>query len=684
MGLRGQGQFGRKAAAEQWQPMRSSLPTRASAPHSALVETRRLRLRRTRLPMSDGEGEPALLTLRDGWVPECSSESATPHLVYGQCVGRSDPIPVVVRGCWAAGWRSVSQSDEPDAGVLARMLGARDSSSDPHVPVASGAYDDTSRPLVRLSEFLGACSLADTPPCSEKQAPYLKDCHIALHRRAAARDATAAGRATEAAPSTEHEEPRDGLLVPPPFADDALNGFWRLRPRLQGAHRSGAATAGAGAGAGAAAGRGAAAAAGSQSACDDSDEDDTLFLYAGGLGTGTGLHEDVVASHSWSASVRGAKSWMFWPPGRAAAIGLADASGDALVTDARSAGLWEAVGAAFREGLLGRRRPWPPAAQRASPVDAAWETDSAALPPLPEGPADLLAAAAEPLEWREGAGGPAQPAAHPGPGAVALLVQWPGDVVFVPAGWHHAVYNLPFEGAGARRAGPPLCISVNANWLSGSALPGLAALVLREVASARRMIADCISPGMGAAAPGVDAAEVDAAWEWQCQRMVRASARLDVADVCQLVFARAAAALGALRGELGAGSDDAAGGAAAWVGAAPSSFAPMQPALLLPDHAALLRRMHRDAARGALEAIALLEKDPFVAWLRAQPDAADSQCRRQAASVQGEGCAWRGESKAFHGCRMLGLGWFWQERLAAALREAAAVCVAPEQLGLQA
>lgn len=613
--------------------------------------------------MSDEDGTPAALTLRDGWVPECSPKFATPEFVYGECVGRSDPIPVVVRSCWAAGWRSASQSEESDAGLLARMLGVREAGSDPLVPVASGAYDDTSRPLVRLSEFVGACAYPDAPPRSGKPAPYLKDCHIVLHRQGAVRGA-ATGHAAEAAHPNEVEEPSDGILIPPPFADDALNGFWRLRPRLQMGPRQAVRIR-----AGAAADGGAATVAGRSAAPED--EDDTMFLYAGGMGSSTGLHEDVVASHSWSASARGAKAWMFWPPGRAAAIGLADASGDALVTDARSAGPWDVIGAEFREGLRHRLATSATPDGESLP-DAVWAAASAALPHLPKGPADLMAAAAEPLAWRKGDGETSQADARPGPGAVALLVQWPGDVVFVPAGWHHAVYNLPFGGESAREAGPPLCISVNANWLGGAALPGLAALVLREVAMARRMIADCVGPGLVAAGPGVDAALVDAGWEWQCQRMVRSSARLDVADVCQLVFARASTALDSLRGLQGTSSAHGAGGEGAWEGAAPSAFAPMQPALLQSEHAALLQRMHRDAAKGALEASALLGQDPLVAWLRAQPDAADAQCRGQASDVQGEGCAWSGESTAFDGCRMLGLGWFWQEHVVAALRDAAA------------
>lgn len=612
--------------------------------------------------MGDGDGEPAELSLRDGWVPECRPEVATPAFVYGACVARSDPIPVVVRDCWAAGWRNTSGSADLDDVLLARLLGSHEAATELLVPVASGAYDDALRPLVRLSDFIAASARLDATLCSGKPAPYLKDCHIALLRRAAA-----AGRSpdSEAAPG-ELMEPGDGLLIPPPFADDALNGFWRLRPQLQVrpvgcelADGQGSAS-------------GSAAAAAGCVATPVADDDDTMFLYAGGLGTSTGLHEDVVASHSWSASLRGAKAWMFWPPGRAAAIGLADASGDALVDDPRSAGPWAAIGAEFRKGLQLRcsktAQLWD-----APLAGAAWEAASAALPPMPKQREEMIAAAAAPLVWRNShssEGGGVVPG--PGAGAVALLVQWPGDVVFVPAGWHHAVYNLPFDGVSARGRGPPLCISVNANWLSGSALPGLAALVLREVATARRLIADCTGPGLVAAGLGVHAARVDAGWEWQCQRMVRASARLDVADVCQLVFARAGTALLGLGGAHERGSAHCTDRAEAWEGAPPSAFDPMQPALRLPGHAQLLQRMHRDAAKGALEAIALLRQDPLVAWLRSQPEAADAQCRRQARDVRGEPCAWSGESAAFDGCRMLGLGWFWHEHLVAALREACA------------
>jgi hypothetical protein len=165
--------------------------------------------------------------------------------------------------------------------------------------------------------------------------------------------------------------------------------------------------------------------------------EDYRFVYMGGSGTWTPLHHDVLASHSWSVNVCGAKVWLFAPPEASAAL-LYDAWGDLRWSDLRTPREKEALDAAAA------------AATAAAGVTA---------------PASGAAAAACPL------GPPQLP--------LSFCVQQRGDAVFVPSGWHHQVHNI---GA---------TISINHNWLNGASLGRVAAFLAGELARVRSSIADC-------------------------------------------------------------------------------------------------------------------------------------------------------------------------------------------------
>eukprot|EP00967_Tisochrysis_lutea_P156902 scaffold317240_cov31-Tisochrysis_lutea.AAC.1 len=148
--------------------------------------------------------------------------------------------------------------------------------------------------------------------------------------------------------------------------------------------------------------------------CDGRDADDYRFVYAGQAGTWTALHHDVLCSHSWSANVVGRKHWILFPP--AVTELLFDGQGN-LVPDARPSA-WKQYSSAVRASL-----------------SQAW---------------------AKRVEATQGV----------------------GDVVFVPAGWHHQVHNV----AGT--------VSVNHNWICASGLPAFCAFVVRELHDTCASIAD--------------------------------------------------------------------------------------------------------------------------------------------------------------------------------------------------
>ena len=82
--------------------------------------------------------------------------------------------------------------------------------------------------------------------------------------------------------------------------------------------------------------------------CDREGRDDFRFLYLGGDGSRTPLHADVLASHSWSANISGAKEWWLFPPSETSK--LQDAAGARRGPRSRAADPKKGSTARNREG----------------------------------------------------------------------------------------------------------------------------------------------------------------------------------------------------------------------------------------------------------------------------------------------------------------------------------------------
>jgi hypothetical protein len=93
-----------------------------------------------------------------------------------------------------------------------------------------------------------------------------------------------------------------------------------------------------------------------------------------------------------------------------------------------------------------------------------------------------------------------------------VVVQTPGQTVFVPSGWVHQVENLDE------------CLSVNANWVNGCNLERFVATVADDLRVAQHEIAD------------VRAVMVDD-WHTTCHHMVRTNCGFDFEMVCELIAA---------------------------------------------------------------------------------------------------------------------------------------------------
>lgn len=179
--------------------------------------------------------------------------------------------------------------------------------------------------------------------------------------------------------------------------------------------------------------------------------DDYRFLYAGPAGTWTAVHHDVLNSFSWSANVFGHKLWLLWPPGVEESLAVAPGSAQ-LVPDAREA---------------------------------------AAAQYSPEVQARLARARAQAL----------------------TIAQGPGEVVFVPAGWHHQVHNVTD------------CVSINHNWTNGFGL-AFAWPFLREASARVSAELDHLHPARGGELAFGSAREFFA----HCQLVLRADAGMALAD----------------------------------------------------------------------------------------------------------------------------------------------------------
>ncbi|XP_072034844.1 2-oxoglutarate and iron-dependent oxygenase JMJD4-like [Amphiura filiformis] len=83
------------------------------------------------------------------------------------------------------------------------------------------------------------------------------------------------------------------------------------------------------------------------------------------------------------------------------------------------------------------------------------------------------------------------------------VVQEAGEVIFVPSGWHHQVYNLEDT------------ISINHNWLNGCNIDIMWEFLQQELCTIQKSISDCIDME---------------GWHNQCQLIMKASTGIDYAE----------------------------------------------------------------------------------------------------------------------------------------------------------
>jgi hypothetical protein len=180
----------------------------------------------------------------------------------------------------------------------------------------------------------------------------------------------------------------------------------------------------------------------------------------------------------------------------------------------------------------------------------------------------------------------------------SVCVQAPGDLVFVPPGWHHEVVNV----------GPGPTLSVNHNWFAGGGAPAVWAFLAGEAAAVRAAIGD-LREGMG-----------EDEWAEHVQRMIRANnGGVDLDGLGRMVAGRAAALLRQL--EAGGSARDGEGAAdysrldVTQLGSAE---------LMLPVHAAPHVRLPPADTRAELRAAAgvltELLRDPHFAPRRRSHD----------------------------------------------------------------
>ncbi|XP_071791315.1 2-oxoglutarate and iron-dependent oxygenase JMJD4-like [Asterias amurensis] len=89
------------------------------------------------------------------------------------------------------------------------------------------------------------------------------------------------------------------------------------------------------------------------------------------------------------------------------------------------------------------------------------------------------------------------------------VIQGPGEVIFVPSGWHHQVFNIEDT------------ISINHNWLNGCNVDLTWKFLQQELASVKASISDCI--------------DMDN-WDQQCQIIMKASTGIDYSEFLQLLW----------------------------------------------------------------------------------------------------------------------------------------------------
>lgn len=127
----------------------------------------------------------------------------------------------------------------------------------------------------------------------------------------------------------------------------------------------------------------------------------------------------------------------------------------------------------------------------------------------------------------------AWPRLHEALAVCADIVQRPGEIIFVPSGWHHQVHNLDD------------CISINHNWTSASALRSAWSFLRAEGAAVRACIAELRGePGCSSRDPSL---MEPAEWAERCGLLLRLNAGIDLPEYVAMLehFAdRAASAAG--------------------------------------------------------------------------------------------------------------------------------------------
>ena len=214
-----------------------------------------------------------------------------------------------------------------------------------------------------------------------------------------------------------------------------------------------------------------------------SQPDDYRFLYLGPAGSVTPMHHDVVASFSWSANLAGRKRWRLFQPRHTPRLfhhadGAAPAAAPTLVADADSPLLAGGCGGVSSSVYNRKRRP-----RKKETLHIPHHTT-------------------------------------PHSGVPRLEVeQGPGQIIFIPSGWHHTVENLTG------------CLSLNTNWFNGSALGRVWAFLKDEDAAVRARLRH-LEPTFEAEAEGTG-------WARQCEAVLRANAAMNLTDWAGLLVGKA-------------------------------------------------------------------------------------------------------------------------------------------------
>jgi hypothetical protein len=177
--------------------------------------------------------------------------------------------------------------------------------------------------------------------------------------------------------------------------------------------------------------------------------EDYRFLYLGPQGSSTPLHTDVLRSHSWSANIVGRKLWRLLPAEYAH-----------LVQD-KSTGMshpydfypeeekdQQKLEVDFKKNSTANSAK--DATLHPSSQDTPFTSINARFPGLKEAQTHIIE-----------------------------VIQYPGEIIFVPSGWYHTVLNLDD------------CLSINHNWISSHSVMSSLRLLQKERARAADLIDDC-------------------------------------------------------------------------------------------------------------------------------------------------------------------------------------------------